>query len=81
MANKVFDLEKKQIRNFPRKFGKRKVSTRSPPKSNQMMTMTSEIWLQSFVVIVTHFILQKSKFLFINVTAVTLGQGRPKVTQ
>ena len=29
----------------------------------------------------SHFILQTSKFLFINVTAMTFGQGYPKVTQ
>ena len=42
---------KKHIRNFERKFGKKKVSNRIPPKSSQVISMTRGIQQLCFVVI------------------------------
>ena len=42
---------KKHIRNFLRKFGKKRVSNRIPPKSYQVIGMIRSILLPSFVVI------------------------------
>ena len=41
---------KKHIQNVQRKFGKRRVSNRFPPKSNQVISMAREIMLLSCVV-------------------------------
>ena len=60
---------KKHIRNFLRKFGKKK-------EQSDVATKFCSDRLSG-----SHFILQTSKFLFIKVTAVTLGQGHPKVIQ
>ena len=83
MSNKVFDLEKTHPKFSKKIWQKRRVSNRIPPKSNQVYHDQRDIatkfcsdWLSG-----SHFIVQTSKFLFINVTAVTLGQGHPKVTQ
>ena len=83
MSNWVFDLEKTHPK-FSKKIGKNRNSNRIPPKSNQVISMarggiatkSCSDWLSG-----SHFILQTSKFLFINVTAVTLGQGHQKVIQ
>ena len=62
--------------------GQRIISNKIPLKSNQVITMTRGIQIQSSDWLSgSHYILQTSNYLSINVTAVTLGQGHPKVTQ
>ena len=50
MSYRVFDLEKTHPK-FLKKICQKRVSNRNPPKSNQVMIMTREILLPSFVVI------------------------------
>ena len=65
---------KKHIQNFRRKFGKIIVSSKilsgDYHDQRDIAIKFCSDWLSGF-----HFTLQTSKFLFINVTAVTLGQG------
>ena len=68
MAKIVFDLEKTHV-NFFFKFAKIKVS------NNKAAMFCSDLKSGS------HFIAQTSKFLLIDATAVTLGQGHGKVIQ
>ena len=82
MSNRVFDLEK-HIRNFQRKFDKIRVFTefcqnliRWSAWPEGYSCQVCGDWLSG-----SYFILQTSKFLFINVTVVTLGQGHQKVIQ
>ena len=71
VSNRVFNLEK-HIRNYLRKFAKIRVSNKIGDNHDQknIATKCCSDWLSGF-----HFILQTSKFLFINITAVTLGPG------
>ena len=79
MSNKVFDLEK-----IHPKFGKKKgfqqncskISSGDDHDQRNIATKFGSDWL-----IGSYFILHTTKFLFINVTAMALGQGHPKVTQ
>ena len=68
---------------FQRKFAKITVYNRTSPKSDQVITMTRAIKLPRFVisgwVSGSHFIVQRSKFLLINATTVTLDQGHGKI--
>ena len=82
ISNSVW-LWKNTIKIFKENLAK-KISNRIPPKSNQVISKTRgdiattfcDDWLSG-----SHFILQTSKFLFINATAMTLGQGHIKVIQ
>ena len=69
----------KHIRNFRRKFGEKTVSKiESGHKYDQrdMDTKFCSDWLSG-----SYIILQTSEYMFINTTAVTLGQGHRKVMQ
>ena len=48
MSNRVFDLEKTHPKTS-KKIWQKRVSNRIPPKSNQVINLTREIWLLSFV--------------------------------
>ena len=80
MSNRVFDLEKTHPK-FSKKIWQKQVSNRIPPKCNQVISMTRGIKLYSDWLRGSYFILQTSKFLFINATAGTLSQGHRKVIQ
>ena len=69
MSNWVFDLEKTHPRSS------KKIWQKKGFQQNFATRFCSD-W-----VIGSHFILQTSKFVFINVTAVPLGQGHQKVIQ
>ena len=49
MSNRVFDLQKTHPKIAKKIWQKKRVSNRIPPKSNQVINMTREIWLLSFV--------------------------------
>ena len=74
MSNRVFDLEKNTSENFQQNSSKI-YSDNTHDQSNIAVRFCSD-WLSD-----SRFILQTSKFLLINVTAVTLGQGHQKVIQ
>ena len=58
------------------------VFNKTAPKSHQIMTMTRAIKLPCFVVMSSsHFIAQTRKFMLIDATDGTLGQGHGKVIQ
>ena len=72
------------LKIFKRKFAKKIISHRISPKSNQAINMTRGIRLFKFCsdwVRGSPIIVQTSKFLLINATAVTLSQGHGKVIQ
>ena len=84
MSNVVFDLEKTHPK-FSKKIWQKTSFQQNSPKCNQVISMAMQKdiatkfcsdWLSGSL-----FILQTSKFLFINITAVTLGQGHKKVIQ
>ena len=78
-----FDLEKIHPK-FYRKFAKITVTNITSPKSYQGITITmAEINLQcrSDPTSGSHFIAHTSKFLLINATGLTFGQGHRKVIQ
>ena len=80
MANKVFDFEKMHPEFWLQKcqnkiFQQNSVNTLSCDENDW------GILLPSVVMNIFHFTMQRSKFLLISVTAVTLGQGRRKVIQ
>ena len=83
MSNRVFDLEKThpkfskkiwQKNNFQQNSSK--IYSCDKHDQGDIATKFCGDWLSG-----SYFILQTSKFLFINVTAVTLGQGHQKVIQ
>ena len=78
MSNRVFDLKKTHPK-FSKKIWQKRVSNRLPPKSNHdqrnISTKFLSDWLSG-----SHFILQTTTILFINVTAVTLGLGHQKTS-
>ena len=73
MSKRVFDREKTHP-NFLTEICPQKVSITISPKSNQVISIARGIKMPSFD---CYWIL--SKFLLINVTGVTLGQGHRKV--
>ena len=83
MSNRVFDLEKNTSKIFEENVAKKEFPTefiqnliRCDHEQKDINTKFCSDWLSG-----SHFILQTSKFLFINVTAATLGQGHQKFIQ
>ena len=85
MAKTLLDHEKThRSKFFNANSAPKKVSNRISPKSNQIIMVTRGIKLQGFCsgwISGSHFIVQTSKFLLINATAMTMGQGHGKVIQ
>ena len=80
MAKIVFDLKKTHPK-LKEKCQNNSLN-RTSPKSNQVITMTRAIMLSSSDQMSgSHFIVQTSKYLLIDVTAVTSGPGHGKVIQ
>ena len=78
MSNRVFDLEKthpKFSKKIWQKQNSSKISSGDDHDQRDIAAKICSDWSSG-----SHFILQTSKILFINVTAVTLGQGHPKIT-
>ena len=81
MSNRVFDLEKNTSEIFQENLPKKGFLTEFLPNLNRWWPWPEASKFCSDWLSGSHFILQTSKFVFINVTAVILGQGHPKVIQ